>query len=281
MALVPLNLLVSHNGKSKRQHITCVYKCGDACSKPVRNTSDNEYFGDVVKALSRRSMLQAGGIAVLAVGAGSALAACGTDEQPGRPGHPDVIDGARRDAAGHEVRLGRTQQRGRRRRRRRLPAGGGDQLGRPGAAERAEVRRRQSERRRSARPVRLQQRLRRAPACPGTAEPLPVGDQLRVRQPAVHVPRLQPRRPDPRAVRHRDRRDRHGRRRGRAHAGGTQAGDGSLQPAHHRRHPDDADRPRRGNRLREDRRRPGRPDNRRHLRQLCRRRDPMGHSAFR
>ena len=83
MALVPLNLLVTHNGKSKRQHVTCVYKCGDACSKPVPNTSDNEYFGDIVKAMSRRSMLQAGGIAVLAVGAGSALAACGTDEQPG------------------------------------------------------------------------------------------------------------------------------------------------------------------------------------------------------
>lgn len=82
MALVPLNLLVTHNGKSKRQHITCVYKCGDACSKPVPNTSDNEYFGDIVKALSRRSMLRAGGIAVLAVGAGSALAACGTDERP-------------------------------------------------------------------------------------------------------------------------------------------------------------------------------------------------------
>src|SRR6478609_4927505 len=82
MALVPLNLFVSHDGKFKRQHITCVYKCGDACSKPVPNTSDNEYFGDVVKAMSRRSMLQAGGIAVLAVGAGSALAACGTNEQP-------------------------------------------------------------------------------------------------------------------------------------------------------------------------------------------------------
>ena len=71
MALVPLNLFATHDGKSKRQHITCVYKCGDACSKPVPNRSDNEYFGDVVKSLSRRSMLQAGGVAVLAVGAGS------------------------------------------------------------------------------------------------------------------------------------------------------------------------------------------------------------------
>ncbi|HEV7849822.1 MAG TPA: PhoX family phosphatase [Mycobacterium sp.] len=82
MALVPLNLFVTHDGKSKRQHVTCRFKCGDACSKPVRNTSDNEYFGDIAKAVSRRSMLQAGGIAVLAVGAGSLLAACGAAEQP-------------------------------------------------------------------------------------------------------------------------------------------------------------------------------------------------------
>jgi uncharacterized protein len=46
------------------------------------NTSDNEYFGDIAKAVSRRSVLQAGGVAVLAVGAGSALAACAPDEQP-------------------------------------------------------------------------------------------------------------------------------------------------------------------------------------------------------
>jgi secreted PhoX family phosphatase len=82
MTLVPLNLLVTHNGRSSRQHVTCRYKCGDACSKPVPNTSDNEYFGDIAKTVSRRSLLQAGGVAVLAVGAGSALAACGSNEQP-------------------------------------------------------------------------------------------------------------------------------------------------------------------------------------------------------
>ncbi len=82
MALVPLNLFVTHDGKSRRQHVTCRYKCGDACSKPVRNTSDNEYFGDIAKAVSRRSMLQASGVAVLAVGAGSMLAACGQDDNP-------------------------------------------------------------------------------------------------------------------------------------------------------------------------------------------------------
>jgi hypothetical protein len=46
MALVPLNHLVTHNGRSSRQHVTCRYKCGDACSKPAPNTSDNEYFGE-------------------------------------------------------------------------------------------------------------------------------------------------------------------------------------------------------------------------------------------
>src|SRR5258705_2899002 len=82
MALVPLNLLVTHDGRSSRKHVTCRYECGDACSKPAPNTSDNEYFGDIAKAVSRRSLLHAGGVAVLAVGAGTALAACGRDEQP-------------------------------------------------------------------------------------------------------------------------------------------------------------------------------------------------------
>lgn len=82
MALFPLNLLLTHDGRSSRQHVTCRHKCGDACSKPVANTSDNEYFGDIAQAVSRRSVLRATGIAVLAVGAGSALAACGRDDQP-------------------------------------------------------------------------------------------------------------------------------------------------------------------------------------------------------
>jgi secreted PhoX family phosphatase len=83
MALVQLNLVVTHRGKSSRQHVTCRYKCGDACSKPVPNTRDNEYFGDIARqAISRRSALRAGGITVLAVGAASALAACSSSEAP-------------------------------------------------------------------------------------------------------------------------------------------------------------------------------------------------------
>ncbi|MGP4058109.1 PhoX family protein [Mycobacterium sp. 4D054] len=82
MALVPLNLFLTHNGKSKRQRVTCVHKCGDACAKPVPNTSDNEYFGDIAAAVSRRSLLHAGGVAVLAVGTGSVLAACSNTSAP-------------------------------------------------------------------------------------------------------------------------------------------------------------------------------------------------------
>ncbi|QRY46985.1 PhoX family phosphatase [Mycolicibacterium boenickei] len=92
MALIPLNLFLTHRGASSRQHVTCRFRCGDACSKPIPNTSDNEYFGDIVQQMSRRSMLRATGVAVLAVGAGSALAACGTDGQavttPSAPATP-------------------------------------------------------------------------------------------------------------------------------------------------------------------------------------------------
>lgn len=95
MALIPLNLFVAHDGKSKRQHVTCRYRCGDACAKPAPNTSDNEYFGDIVKRVSRRSMLQAAGVTVLAVGAGSALAACSKDAPATVPAETESPPGMR------------------------------------------------------------------------------------------------------------------------------------------------------------------------------------------
>ena len=97
MTLVPLNLFVDHDGRSSRQRVTCRYKCAEACFHPVPNTSANEYFGDVVQAVSRRSILRATGVAVLAVGAGSALAACAGDEtpaaNPSSPGAPTPSPG--------------------------------------------------------------------------------------------------------------------------------------------------------------------------------------------
>ncbi|GLB63337.1 hypothetical protein NCCP2495_12150 [Dietzia sp. NCCP-2495] len=56
-------------GISNRQHITCLYKCGDQCSQPVPNTTDNPYFGDIAAGISRRGVLKAAGVMTLAAGA--------------------------------------------------------------------------------------------------------------------------------------------------------------------------------------------------------------------
>lgn len=79
--LKPLALFVTHDGHSSRASVTCRYKCGDACSHDVPNTSSGEYFRDIARtALTRRGVLRGGAMTVLAVGAGSVLAACGTDD---------------------------------------------------------------------------------------------------------------------------------------------------------------------------------------------------------
>nr|WP_296777202.1 PhoX family phosphatase [Rhodococcus sp. (in: high G+C Gram-positive bacteria)] len=84
MKLLPI--LTTHDGSSARSNLTCKYKCGDACFHEVPNTSKGQYFGDIVKtAMSRRGVLRGGALAVVAVGAGGALAACSTDE-PASPG---------------------------------------------------------------------------------------------------------------------------------------------------------------------------------------------------
>ncbi|MEO7268000.1 MAG: PhoX family phosphatase [Knoellia sp.] len=57
----------SHEGG--RSSMTCQYRCGDACDQPVPNTSDNEYFGDIVAAgVSRRAALRVGGAGAAVVG---------------------------------------------------------------------------------------------------------------------------------------------------------------------------------------------------------------------
>ena len=57
-----------------RSHMTCRYKCGNACDQPVPNTSANQHVQDVIgTALARRSVLKAGGGA-LALGAVSSFA---------------------------------------------------------------------------------------------------------------------------------------------------------------------------------------------------------------
>ncbi len=77
----PLALFVKHDGQSGRAGVTCEYKCANACFHEVPNTSENTYFGDIVNSLNRRGLIKGGAAAVLAVGVGGALAACGDDDE--------------------------------------------------------------------------------------------------------------------------------------------------------------------------------------------------------
>ncbi|GAA4436428.1 PhoX family phosphatase [Actinokineospora soli] len=93
---INLPLLTDH--KLGRAAVTCEYRCGNACSHDAPNTSDNEYFGDVVRsAVSRRGMLKAGavlGVAGAGIAGLAALpAAAGPTGAPGRP-VPKGLDSA-------------------------------------------------------------------------------------------------------------------------------------------------------------------------------------------
>ncbi|HEX2145922.1 MAG TPA: PhoX family phosphatase [Glycomyces sp.] len=69
-----LPLLNDHIGG--RSALTCLYRCGDACSHPVPNTSDNPYLGDLIaQAVSRRSLFKAGAVVTVGAGAAGALGA--------------------------------------------------------------------------------------------------------------------------------------------------------------------------------------------------------------
>ncbi|MCP2261435.1 hypothetical protein LX15_005161 [Streptoalloteichus tenebrarius] len=60
-----------------RAAVTCEYRCGNACAHDAPNTSDNEYFGDVLRGvLSRRGVLRAGAV-VAAAGAAAATVGAG------------------------------------------------------------------------------------------------------------------------------------------------------------------------------------------------------------
>ena len=75
MTFLRKNLLRANPFASSRSSLTCQYKCGNACLGDCDNTSSNPYFGD---QFSRRKALRAGGLAVVSVGGGAALAACAT-----------------------------------------------------------------------------------------------------------------------------------------------------------------------------------------------------------
>ena len=99
-----LPLFTTTNPKGGRSSITCRYRCGNACAHEAPNTSDNQYFADVVAdVVSRRRVLKAGAVIAVAgagaatVGVGSAVATpsghgnTGLDFQPVAPNDLDAI----------------------------------------------------------------------------------------------------------------------------------------------------------------------------------------------
>ncbi len=80
-ALLSLLPVRAHAGG--RSAMTCRHRCGDACSRADGNTSDNDYFGDIVAgALSRRRFLHASGGAAAAAGLGLWVARPAAAEAP-------------------------------------------------------------------------------------------------------------------------------------------------------------------------------------------------------
>ena len=72
----------------RRNHKSCRWGCGDACSKPPPNRSGNETYAEVVeRALSRRAFLAAGGVGALVIGA-AASPADASEEPPVGPYRP-------------------------------------------------------------------------------------------------------------------------------------------------------------------------------------------------
>ncbi|WAC57725.1 PhoX family protein [Gordonia sp. SL306] len=93
---IPLQLFTSSGedvGRSARAHVTCRYKCGEACRHQPGNTSDNPYFRDVLRtSASRRAVLRSSAGAAVALGATSLLAACGSEDSD-TAGSSSAVDG--------------------------------------------------------------------------------------------------------------------------------------------------------------------------------------------
>jgi secreted PhoX family phosphatase len=89
---IALPLLTKRHGG--RQGLTCQYRCGNACAHDAPNTSDNEYFGDMLaRAVSRRGVLRAGAVLTVVAGTTAATAACAPGESSESSAAPSVPRG--------------------------------------------------------------------------------------------------------------------------------------------------------------------------------------------
>ncbi|GHF11225.1 phosphatase [Amycolatopsis deserti] len=95
MSFTPGRLLPLLTHTSGRAATTCIYRCGNQCAHEAPNESSNEYFGDVVKGMSRRGVFKASAVMAAAAGGFAALNAGATasaavppalaGNRPGRP----------------------------------------------------------------------------------------------------------------------------------------------------------------------------------------------------
>src|SRR5439155_26197238 len=89
----------------RRAEVTCTYRCGNACSHEAPNTSDNNYFGDIVRdVVSRRGMLKAGAV-LAAAGAGTAVLAGTAGAAPDQPADAAAPAGGADASGGHPLGL--------------------------------------------------------------------------------------------------------------------------------------------------------------------------------
>ncbi|MBV7295924.1 PhoX family phosphatase [Corynebacterium sp. TAE3-ERU12] len=93
--------LLSNPFASSRSSLTCTYKCGNACRDDAPNEyADNAYFGDIARrAFSRRQALKATGVATVAVGGASLLAACSDETSAGAAGTSTSEETSAKNAA--------------------------------------------------------------------------------------------------------------------------------------------------------------------------------------
>ncbi|WP_121253304.1 PhoX family protein [Nocardioides ferulae] len=82
--------LLTSGPHGSRSHMTCQFRCGNACDQPIPNTSRNEHVQDVVaKALERRTVLRGAAIGSGALIAGSlAFQATGAAAATSTPAAP-------------------------------------------------------------------------------------------------------------------------------------------------------------------------------------------------
>lgn len=97
-----LTLLSQGNRHGSRSHMTCFFRCGNACDQPEPNPTAHVHVRDeIARAVGRRSLLRGGGVAAgaLIVGGvvqsgGLAAAATAAPRRPGAPTAPGALGNA-------------------------------------------------------------------------------------------------------------------------------------------------------------------------------------------